>query len=321
MAMPAVERLVNLTVALLEARRPMTFAELRRRTGYYPQSDPATARRMFERDKDTLRSYGIPIDMRQDAFMEEPGYIIDRRAYELRDVALDAEEVAALALAVDLVGASGAALPLAKVSALAPDPVPLTAPPTRLHLEVAPIEPFAAAVVERRRVRFGYRTADGREGDRTVEPYGVVRRRRAWYVVGRDVARDALRGFRVDRMVGAPEVLEPPAAFEVPIDVDPGSVVAGPETEPVDVVLAVGASATWTVAARGGVDVGSHEDGRRRMRLAGIDPLRDRAWLLAIAPEVELLEPAGLAVQISTALHAVLAAHEGDAERPQVIPG
>jgi proteasome accessory factor B len=60
MGMPVVERLVNLTVALLETRRPLTFEELRQRTGYYPQADASSARRMFERDKETLRSLGCP---------------------------------------------------------------------------------------------------------------------------------------------------------------------------------------------------------------------------------------------------------------------
>ena len=309
MGMPAVERLVNLTVALLETRRPLTFDELRRRTGYYPQPDAASARRMFERDKDTLRALGIPIETRQDFGMDDPGYLIDRARYELRDVDLDAEEVAALALAVDMLGADVGALPLAKVAARAPDPAPLDAPPARVGLPVTDIDMFAPAIVDRRTVRFTYRTADGRTGERTVDPYGVVRRRRAWYLVGRDHERDATRGFRADRMLGDVEEVGPPAAFDVPEGLDLGAVVSGPDVVPVDVTLDVRPAGTWEVAARGGLDVEESVDGGRRMRLDDVDPVRDRAWLLGVAPDATVLEPEDLRATLRGALERVVEAH------------
>jgi proteasome accessory factor B len=307
--MPLVERLVNLTIALLETRRPMTFEELRRRTGYYPQPDHATARRMFERDKETLRSLGVPIETRQDAGMDDPGYLIDRRVYELRGVDLDADEVAALALAVDMVGASQGALPLAKVAAHAPDPAPLERPPTRIGLAVDAVDPLAAAVVERRAVRFEYRTADGRTGTRTVEPYGIVQRRRAWYLVGLDRDRGEPRGFRTDRMLGAPVVLDPAGASERPAGIDLAAVISGPEVPPVSVTLAVSQAGRWAVETRGGSDLGPIDDDRRRMRVDGIDPVRDRAWLLVIAPESAVSGPAEVRESVARALEAVLAAH------------
>lgn len=315
MAMPAVERLVNLTIALLEARRPITFQELRRRTGYYPQKDAASARRMFERDKETLRALGIPIETWQDFGMEDPGYRIDRRAYELRGIDLDADEVAALALAVDLVGAGEAgALPLAKVAARAPDPSPLVAPPTRVGLPLTDVDRLAAPIVERRTVRFVYRTADGRTGERTVDPYGIVRRRRAWYLVGRDHARDGLRGFRTDRMLGDLVVLEPAGAFAVPDDLDLGAVVSGPDIDRVDVTLEAGGAGAWALAARGAVDAGPGPDGpdgepTRRMTLDGVDPVRDRAWLLGVSPDAAVRDPDELRSALRQALEAVLATH------------
>lgn len=309
MGMPLVERLVNLTIALLETRRPVTFDELRRRTGYYPQPDHATARRMFERDKEMLRSLGVPIETRQDAGMDDPGYLIDRRVYELRGVDLDADEVAALALAVDMVGASEGALPLAKVAAHAPDPSPLERPPTRVGLSIEAVDPLAAAVVERRVVRFEYRTADGRSGTRTVEPYGIVHRRRAWYLVGLDRDRGEPRGFRTDRMLGAPEVLDPPGAFERPAGVDLAAVISGPDVPPVSVTLEVVPAGRWAVETRGGNDLGPSDDDRRRMRIDGVDPVRDRAWLLGISPESAVSGPPEVRRSVEAALEAVLAAH------------
>jgi proteasome accessory factor B len=310
MAMPVVERLVNLTIALLETRRPLTFEEIRRRTGYYPQSDAASARRMFERDKDALRTLGIPIETRQDFGMDDPGYRIDRRTYELRGVDLDAEEVGALAVAVEMLGAQEGALPLAKVAARAPDPVVIAAPPTRVDLTVTDVDAFAPAIVERRAVRFAYRTADGRDGVRTVEPYGIVRRRRAWYLVGRDRDRKEPRGFRTDRMLGGLEVLEPAGAFEVPEDLDLGAIVSGPEVPLVDVLLDAGPEGQWAIGARGGTAEEGGPDGLRRMSVRGVDTVRDRAWLLGIAPDAAVVAPADLRASLTDALRRVLQVHE-----------
>jgi len=56
------ERLLNLVIALLSTRRPLTKAQLRAAVPHYQQtaSDEAFDR-MFERDKDELRDLGIPL--------------------------------------------------------------------------------------------------------------------------------------------------------------------------------------------------------------------------------------------------------------------
>jgi proteasome accessory factor B len=61
--MHPLERLINLVALLLESRRPLTFDEIRDIMPAYQQEDHASAKRMFERDKDTLRDAGIPIDV------------------------------------------------------------------------------------------------------------------------------------------------------------------------------------------------------------------------------------------------------------------
>jgi proteasome accessory factor B len=317
MAMPVAERLVNLTIALLETRRPLTFDEIRRRTRYYPQPDASSARRMFERDKETLRSLGVPIETRQEFGMDDPGYIIDRKRYELRDIDLTPEEVAALALSVDLVGPEQGALPLAKVAARAPDPAPLAGPPARIGLDIDVVgAPIATAVVERRIVQFSYRTADGREGIRSVEPYGVVRRRRAWYLVGRDRDRGDLRGFRLGRMLGRLEVLGESAAFDVPSDLDLAAVISGPAVEPVAVEMRAHPAGRWAIEARGG-RVMPHEglaqsDELDLLRIDDLDPLRDRAWLLGVSPDAAVVRPADLRDRIAAALERVVTSHEGE---------
>ncbi len=314
MAMPVVERLVNLTIALLETRRPLTFEELRQRTRYYPQADAASARRMFERDKEQLRAMGVPIETRQEFGMDDPGYLIDRRAYELRDVDLDAEEVAALAIAVSMLGPEAGSLALAKVAARAPDPAPVDVPPTRVAIPVSEVDTFAGAIVDRRVVRFDYRTADGRTGRRTVEPYGIVRRRRAWYLVGRDVDRGSPRGFRTDRMLGEVEILDPSGAFEVPEGFDLAAVVTGPDIPTTDVTIDASPEGRWAIAARGGTDTGPGDDGTRRFALQGIDPVRDMAWLLGTSPDSGLRAPDELVGTVRRALLRVAEVHAPDGE-------
>jgi proteasome accessory factor B len=292
MATPKVERLVNLTIALLEARRPLTFAEIRRRTRFYDQSDQQSARRMFERDKDDLRRLGVPVEVRTDPFDDEPGYLVPRTAYELPDVDLTADEVAALALAVAMTGGEGARLAWARLAARAPDPVDTGGQPrVRVTVRVDPVEAIADAVVRRRRLVFTYRNARGSVADRDVEPYAVVQRRGAWYLVGRDRDRGAVRTFRLARIVGEPHAVGEDAAFTHPDGLDLAASVEPPAGEAVDLDLAVRPAARWAVESRGGVTTGEEEDGWLRMHLTQVDPVREHAWLLGLAADVVVRAP------------------------------
>ncbi|MFA9445264.1 helix-turn-helix transcriptional regulator [Egicoccus sp. AB-alg6-2] len=305
---------MNLTVALLETRRPMTLAEIRQRTGYYRQGDSESSRRMFERDKDDLRRLGVPIETREVAFGDELGYVVDRSTYELADVDLTAEEVAALSLAVQLTGSEGAHLALAKLAARAPDPSELaTSPTTRVSLAPDPVDAVADAVVSRTPVRFPYRTAGGDTAERTVDPYAIVQRRGAWYLVGRDHDRDAVRAFRLDRFVGRAREAGGPGGYRVPEGFDPASAVSGPEGERTDVELAVRPAARWAVELRGGVDTGRVHAGQPVLRLPDLDPVRDRSWLLGLGADVEVLEPAQLRGEVVDALRRLTERSERDA--------
>ncbi len=304
------ERLVNLTVALLEARRPMTFAELKQRTGFYEQSDVESARRMFERDKDDLRRLGVPVEVVDVAFGEDLGYRVERRAYELPDVDLTAEEVAALALAVHLTGGEGDRLALTKLVARAPDPIPVEEQPAvRVEIAADPVDAVADAVVTRTALAFSYRAADGAVSRRTVDPYAIAQRRGSWYLVARDHDRDAQRAFRLDRMQGRPTTVGPAKAFESLKDLDLASAVSGPELATIDVDLAVDGTARWAVESRGGVQTGASVDGRPVLRVPGLDPTRDLPWLLGLWPGAKVVAPDAVARSVADGLQAVIAAH------------
>ncbi len=314
---PKVERLVNLTVALLEARVPLTLAELKRRTGYYASGDPASARRMFERDKDELRRLGVPVETRPVPHSDEQGYLVPRGRYELPDVDLTGEEVAALALAVRLTGTQGTPLALAKLAARAPDPADLaTRPTTRVELRADPVDAVADAVVQRVPVRFTYRRADGSEATRTVDPYGVVQRRAAWYLVARDHDRDAVRAFRLDRMRDVPVAVGDVGSYDPPDDLDIADAVSGPQDPGVEVELAVQPRASWALAIRGGQDTGERTpDGRAIWTLPGLHPVRDRSFLLGLGPDVEVRAPDTLRQAVISALDAVAAGADAEVAR------
>ena len=310
------ERLVNLTVALLEARRPMTFAELKQRTGFYQQSDTESGRRMFERDKDDLRRLGVPVEVVDVAFGEELGYRVDRRAYELPDVDLTAEEVAALALAVHLTGGESDRLALTKLVARAPDPTPVEdQPAVRVAIVADPVDAVADAVVTRTVLAFTYRAADGTVSERIVDPYAIVQRRGSWYLVAQDHDRQAIRAFRLDRMQGRPTATGPPQAFDPPVDLDLASAVSGPEVATIDVELAVDGTARWAVESRGGLETGASHDGRAVMRVPGIDATRDHPWLLGLWPGAKVIAPDAVARSVADGLQAVIAAHQAPADR------
>ena len=82
--MHPLERLINLVAMLLEARRPLTFEQIRAALPAYAQDDVATAKRMFERDKDVLREYGVPLELVDvDVWGTEQGYVIPKDKYYL----------------------------------------------------------------------------------------------------------------------------------------------------------------------------------------------------------------------------------------------
>ena len=58
----------------------------------------------------------------------------------------------------------------------------------------------ARAIRESRRLRIDYRRHDGEEVRRIVEPHRIVHTAERWYLVARDVERDAWRTLRLDRL-------------------------------------------------------------------------------------------------------------------------
>lgn len=222
------ERLLNLLACLLDSPAGRTMEELVAfpELGYPPRHE--SARRAFERDKDSLRAMGVPIAVSTND--GEHRYRVDPREYYLPDLDLTDDERAALWLAVTAValesgpaGGRGGADPgsagtsaLLKLGGFAGGPAEPVA--------VLPLDGTVVALFEayqgRAPVSFRYRGET-----RTVDPWGLSSRRGHWYLAGRDHARDARRTFRTDRIEGEVEI-GTPGTVTVPADFRAAEVLA-----------------------------------------------------------------------------------------------
>lgn len=208
MATDRTERLLNLVICLLGARRPVSRASLREGIpGYGEAVSDESFERMFERDKEELRQMGIPVETVVNVQGEVEGYLIDEATYAMPAIDFDAAERAVLGLAARawseaaLAAEAGAAL--RKIEAATGERwSPLIPGGPAAGEEALPV--IWEAIRSRSVVRFDY-LARGREAveERVVEPWATAYREGAWYLVGRSRERGAGRAFRLSRIQGA----------------------------------------------------------------------------------------------------------------------
>jgi proteasome accessory factor B len=217
------ERLVNLTIALLATRRFLTKSEIFRTVEGY-EGAPEAMERMFERDKDDLRSLGIEIELGtfDPLFEDESGYRITPSSYQLDLGNLDGTDIALLSLAAS--AWSGAALEKESTSALIKlasmgiesdsEPLSLLTP-----LASGTNENFVLitdAIIRRSEIEFDYVSADLSTKVRRIAPYSLRGLSGSWYFVGRDLDKDSLRTFRLDRIASQVTVGKKAQAFQIP---------------------------------------------------------------------------------------------------------
>jgi proteasome accessory factor B len=191
--MDKLERLLNLTAALLHAEIPLTAEELRDRVGGYPDTK-ATFRRAFERDKDDLRSMGMPLRVEPVPGVDPPvdGYRLDRDEYAGTELAFEADELAALHLATSLVQLDGDDTALVKLGAGSGDAPADSVGRVPFNDTLATM---IGAAVDRNALSFTYNDVE-----RIVEPWKLSFTRGHWYLSGFDRVREDQRLYRVDRI-------------------------------------------------------------------------------------------------------------------------
>lgn len=197
-------RLLKL-LSLLQARRDWSGGELAQRLG--------VSGRTVRRDVERLRELGYPVD----AVTGPAGGYRLRAGTAMPPLLLDDDE--AVAIAVGLRTAAGAAVSgieetsvraLVKLEQVLPShlrrrvnalgAVLATAPASGPLVDPEALTTIAGACRDVERLRFAYRSRDGQESRRHVEPHSLVTLGRRWYLVAWDCDRAGWRTFRVDRL-------------------------------------------------------------------------------------------------------------------------
>jgi proteasome accessory factor B len=240
MKSPKIQRWLDLLAALLRRHYPVSFEELIPDVPAYAASGQKTEsrRRTFERDKDELRSFGVPIDTVKGPDGEVKGYQlrvrdfylpyltvrterpgrprkIDRYGYQsLPSLAFEPDELAAVAAAAARVRQLGdpllaehaesamrklaCDLPVDAAGREEPD-IRLVPPKPRASSELLVL--LDGALRARKRVTFHYRSmGSGAEATREAEPFGLFYLNLHWYLAARAPGETTVKNFRLNRI-------------------------------------------------------------------------------------------------------------------------
>ena len=192
-------------LSLLQARPSWTGQELAERLG--------VSARTVRSDIDKLRELGYPVHALPGV---GGGYQLTPGA-KLPPLLLDDDEATAVAIGLHSATAGAVAgieeaatRALAKLEQVLPSRLrhrinllrTFTVIPKHGGPVVTPevLTAIAAACRDQHRLRFDYRTHDGTDQRREIEPHRLVHRGRKWYLIGWDLRRADWRTFRADRM-------------------------------------------------------------------------------------------------------------------------
>jgi predicted DNA-binding transcriptional regulator YafY len=211
------------TLEILQTRPGTTAEQLAEKLG--------VTERAARRYVGILREAGIAVEAVRGP---HGGYRL-RRGTRLPPVVFTQDEAIGLVMAVldgrpaaadaeDLVGSA-----LRKVVQALPEAVGRQAALLRDHAAAAPdrervladpatTSALVAAVAARRRVRIGYRGEAGREWEAEADPWAVVVRYGRWYLLCHSHRADAVRTYRVDRILAVEQL---PVPFKMPEGLDP----------------------------------------------------------------------------------------------------
>jgi proteasome accessory factor B len=299
--MHPLERLINLVALLLESRRPLTFQEVRRVMPAYQQGDVASAKRMFERDKDSLRDVGIPVEVGPtDAWDVEQGYRIPKDQYYLPEVAFTPDEVWALFVAAHTPGEEGEAEQAFRKLSTGAEPNLLAAMAGRtatpgVDASGPHLGSIADALARRTAIRFRYRSAEGKAGQREVDPFSLVFRHGNWYLIGLDRGRGEVRSFRLSRLISTIKEIGPaapaPEGFESAGHVEAGPWGLGAPAERARVSFSPKV-AWWAIGSTPGANVlRSKRDGWIEMDVPASENESFVSWVLSFGPDIRVHAP------------------------------
>lgn len=229
-----IERLINLTIALLATKRYLTKSEIFKSVEGY-EGSVETKERMFERDKDDLRSLGIEIEVGSfdPLFNDEAGYRIKQEKYQLDLGEITPTEISLLSLAAQAwQGASfdeAAQKALLKLSSMGVPSDSLSLPTSahKVNDGGGDLPLITKAIAEQQLITFVYLDSQLDRQERKVVPVGLSSRSGFWYISGVDQEIQEIRTFRIDRIDGEITATKGPKDFELPQSFDPARVFDG----------------------------------------------------------------------------------------------
>ncbi|GAA1693866.1 WYL domain-containing protein [Microbacterium sediminicola] len=318
---PPEQRLVNLVVALagteIGLRKDTILATV---AGYREQSESGVAKvaleKMFERDKETLRGLGVPIETIGDPAdpddLREARYRVPVSEYQLpADIEFSPAELALLNLAGGVWSESSmsedARTGLRKIRALGIEvDSPIVGYAPRVNVREAAFVPLQTAIDQSRTVVFTYLRPGGSEARRRrMQPYALVEYEARWHVYGHDLDLGEERTFLLSRIAGE---------VELGAAVDPDPRASGAGTRALAQLEQLAAQQRALVEITPGTEAA--------LRLARrADPAAQGHWvpyvdvhifadeLASYGPEVRVVEPASLREQVIDRLTRAIAAH------------
>jgi len=316
---------VNLVVALMATEQGLTKDTiLSSVAGYREQLEAGASKdaleKMFERDKESLRGLGVPIETignRADPDdLREARYRVPTAEYALpEDITFSPAEVALLNIAGGVWGSESlsadARSGLRKIRALGiavDEPIIGYAP--RIRVRDASFAALQRAIEQCRVVTFTYlRPGEARPRERRVQPLALVEYEARWHVYGYDLNVDADRTFLLSRTVG--EVTLTRKGF-------PAELREGAGERALEGLRAVAARQRALLEVHPGTEAALRLDRRAEQAPQGIRvPYVDlhvfADELASYGPEVRVVEPADLRAEVIRRLKATLALHGGAA--------
>ncbi|WP_165165201.1 helix-turn-helix transcriptional regulator [Corynebacterium qintianiae] len=201
---PVIERLTNLTFALLGTDRPRDYDWVQTRVSEYKGREKSAFHRQLSRDVQTIRRAGVP------ARMENGLVWVDKDAYVLPPIEFTDEEATVLGLAGDLgrersLGAFARSgwtkLAASGATRSFDSPALASVDNDVMRLDAETVKNVTACVRGRKRMVFDYEPAPAADTQRReMDPWGIVALNNRAYVVGWDVERGAERAFRAMRV-------------------------------------------------------------------------------------------------------------------------
>jgi proteasome accessory factor B len=214
------ERLINLTLGLLSSKRFLTKNEIFKNIAGYSGS-PETMERMFERDKDELRSMGIEIEVGQldPLFEDEMGYLIKSSNIQIQPNEFTKDELLLMTMAANVWKESAfsdiSKNALMKVSSIDSE-IGFNAVALSMiddeGLNADIFQKIIDAIQSKKYISFLYNNKN-----RVMAPFALKSSGGFWYLIGQEKG-ESIKVFKIIRIQSEIVIDKSSSQFEIPVD-------------------------------------------------------------------------------------------------------